>query len=397
MWTLVRAAEVCLFALIILFVMGCKNPCNPTGEVQHKFEYRGEIWRIWYEKGEDGFPISIVDPEGNTRDIKDPALPFRTRFIDGELSIQGIGGDVAGPAPGEFSPRAQGIAVQTPPYYIYLLSDAPQDALYILNRDTGALAGTIPLPTLPIGVGVNHSADRAYVTNLGIEAGNPFFPAAPPRVRVINKATRAVSATIDLANGLAPGKPVVSPDDRFVYVPVGADRRNFPNAASGVAIIDAQTNAVVGTIPISIVDAPVRRAAMTPDGALLFVVATESIPARVFVLDTMTREQAGMFIVPNASFRDLLVDYTGSKLYLLNQTSLVVYDTATLTETGRLTLRANGRFNKMALSTDGGSLFLNDEFSTSIVRVDTAPLRVAGDIPFTRTRTPDSSMVFIVP
>ena len=214
---------------------------------------------------------------------------------------------------------------------------------------------------------------------------------------MINKATRAVSGTIDLPNGLSPGKPVVSPDDRFVFVPVAADRRNFPNAASGVAIIDAQTNAVAGTIPISIVDAQVRRAVMTPDGALLFVVATQSIPARIFVLDTLTREQVAMLIVPNSSFRDLLVDHTGSRLYLLNQNSLVVYDIATLTETGRLTPRANGRFNNMALSLDGGSLFLNDEFSTSIVRVDTDPLRVAEDISFTRAKTPDSSMVFIVP
>jgi DNA-binding beta-propeller fold protein YncE len=231
-----------------------------------------------------------------------------------------------------------------------------------------------------------------------MEAGNPFFPQAPPRVRVIDKATRAVSGTIDLSNGMSLGKPVVSPDDRFVYVPFAADRRNVPSATSGVAIIDAQTRAVLGTVPVSVVDWPVRRAVLTPDGALLFVVATETIPARVFVLDTLTREQIATFVVPNSSFRDLLVDYPGSRLYLLNQTSLVVYDTATLTEIGRVTVRASGRLNKMALSIDGGSLFINDEFSTSVVRVETATLRVAEDISFPGSTTaPDSSMLFIVP
>jgi hypothetical protein len=397
MWTLVRAAEVCLFALIVLFVMGCDDPCNPFGHTQKTFEWRGKVWRVWFEyTGDRYIPISFVDPSGRTRGVDDSSLPFRTYMKDHTLHVSPPQ-PRSGGAAGQFSPRAAGSTLGTPPYYVYILSDSPRDAVYILNQDTGAVAGTVPLPTLPIGVGVNQSGSRAYVTNLGIEAGNPFFPAAPPRVRVIDKATRAVSATIDLQNGLSPGKPVVSPDDRFVYVPVGADRRNFPNAVSGVAIIDAQTNAVVGTIPISVVDAAVRKAVMTPDGALLFVVATQSIPARVFVLDTMTREQVAVLTVANSSFRDLLVDHTGSRLYLLNQNSLVVYDTATLTETGRLTPRANGRFNNMALSIDGGSLFLNDEFSTSIVRVETDPLRVAEDISFTRPKTPDSSIVLITP
>jgi hypothetical protein len=63
-----------------------------------------------------------------------------------------------------------------------------------------------------------------------------------------------------------------------------------------------------------------------------------------------------------------------------------------------LTVRANGRLNNMALSIDGRSLLINDELNTSIVRVDTAALRVAEEITSPgRTTAPGTSMVFIVP
>lgn len=395
-WTLIRIFEVCLFAALILFVASCTD-CGPDTDHLVWFNFRGKVWRMWYEKGNNSLePLSIIDENGRTVPVNSPKLPFQVFPKDGGLDIvpRGTGGTSS---TSSFRTRLSGPSAAAPPYYMYLLSDSPQDAVYIVNQATGSLVATVPLPTLPQGIAVNNLGDRVYVTNQGIEAGNPFFPQAPPRVRVIDKATRAVSGMIDLANGTQPGKPVVSPDDRFVYVPVRADRRIDPTSMSGVAIIDAQTRAVVGTVPVSVADWPVSRAAITPDGALLFVVATQTSPARVFVVDTFTREQSATFIVANSAFRDLLVDYTGSKLYLLNQTSLVVYDTATLTEVGRLTIRANGRLNNMALSIDGRSLFVNDELSPTIVRVDTANLRIAGDISFPTRTAPHSSMTFIVP
>lgn len=391
-WTLLRAVEIGLFALLILFVAGCEG-CFPNHEFTAPFEWRGYVWRIWYKKAEGVETISLLAPNGKVVGGADPRLPFNVSVKDGAIHI-GPRTAAGGPAANS-APAAR--AAASPPYYVYLLSDSPQDALYIVNQQNGALAGTVPLPTLPQGVAVNNSGDFAYVTNQGIEAGNPFFPAAPPRVTAISRATRAVSHTINLSEGMLPGKPVVSPDDRFVYVPVAADTRLVPTAVAGVAIIDAQSRSVVATIPVSVASSPVRKAALTPDGALLFVVAVESIPARVFVLDTFTREQSALLTVANSSFRDLLLDHTGTRLYLLNQTSLVVIDTATLAETGRLTVRANARLNSMSLSLDGGSLFINDEFSTSIVRVDTATLRVAEEITFAGRPAPDTSMLFVVP
>jgi DNA-binding beta-propeller fold protein YncE len=327
-------------------------------------------------------PLSIVTPDGKTVDIHDPKLPFEVRMKDGTVQIRAR--SAGGASPGSNS-RAIAPRAAVAPDYAYLLSDTPQDAVYIVDQQTGLVVDAVSLPTLPQGIAVNNSGDRVYVTNQGIEAGNPFFPPAPPRVSVIDKASRRIVRTIDLPAGVNPGKPVVSPDDRFVYVP----------GSSGVVVIDAQSGAVVTTIPVS-VTSPLRRASVTPDGAILFVTATETIPARVFAIDTFTREQIGV-ITANTSLRDLLVNYTGSRLYLLTQTSLVSIDTATLLETGTLPVRSPARLNGMALSIDGGSLFINDELATSIIRVDTAQFQVAETITFTGRSNPDSSYLMVVP
>jgi DNA-binding beta-propeller fold protein YncE len=391
-WSLLRLVEIGLFTGLIFFVFGCTD-CGDQNDHIKRFQFRGKIWRIWYHKDQNGIiPLNVTDETGKSYDPADESLPFGFIGSDTSLDVFPVGGGVISPA----LARLPGAAAATAPYYAYILSTLPTDALYILDQKTAKTIATIPLKTQPQGVAAAPSGNEIYVTNLGIEAGNPFFPQAPPRVSVISKASRGIVATIDLAVGQAPGKPVVSPDERFVYVPVSPDTRQNANATGGVVVIDAQSRSVVTTIPVSVPSSPLRRAALTPDGAILFVTATETIPARVFAIDTFTREQIAV-IASNASLRDLLVNYTGSRLYLLTQTSLVAIDTATLIETGTLPVRNPARLNGMALSIDGRSLFINDELATSILRVDTTKFQVAETISFPGRANPDSSSLMIVP
>jgi hypothetical protein len=57
---------------------------------------------------------------------------------------------------------------------------------------------------------------------------------------------------------------------------------------------------------------------------------------------------------------------------------------------------ANGGLNRLALSLDGGSLFVNPELRPLVFRIDTATNEVVEQIPF-GTENPDSSMVFLTP
>jgi hypothetical protein len=98
---------------------------------------------------------------------------------------------------------------------------------------------------------------------------------------------------------MTPGKLVVSPDGRFIYVPVGADTSAAAGAAAGVAVIDSQSHAVV-----------------TPDGARLFVV-----PPRVCSCPTRSLASRPRSLP-------------------------------------RFPIRANARLNNMALFLDGRSLLI---------------------------------------
>ena len=74
----------------------------------------------------------------------------------------------------------------------------------------------------------------------------------------------------------------------------------------------------------------------------------------------------------------------------------VAADTATVTEAARVLVRANGRLNRLALSLDGGSLFVNAELLPLVFRIDTGSNRVEEEIR-TGQNNPDSSMIFVTP
>jgi hypothetical protein len=66
------------------------------------------------------------------------------------------------------------------------------------------------------------------------------------------------------------------------------------------------------------------------------------------------------------------------------------------TEVARILVRANGRLNRLALSLDGGSLFVNAELLPLVFRIDTGSNRLDEEIR-TGQNNPDSSMIFVTP
>jgi DNA-binding beta-propeller fold protein YncE len=165
---------------------------------------------------------------------------------------------------------------------------------------------------------------------------------------------------------------------------------------SSVLIVDAQTRAVAGNIPLNSPGRSVNRLVGTPDGTLLFGIAAGSSPARLFVFDIVTREVAASILADvRNSFWDLLIDFTGTRLYLLQESAVVVYDTATLTEAARISVEGNPRFNRFSLSFDGGTLFANHAYVNRITRIDTATNRVIGQIG--DGRAVDGSMIVMAP
>lgn len=93
------------------------------------------------------------------------------------------------------------------------------DVVFVLDTTTNAVASTILVDSVPMGVAVSPNGGRICVTNLGSDS-----------VSVIDTATDAVVATIPV--GTTPWGVAVSPAGDHVYVsntaevPTGAPKEN---------------------------------------------------------------------------------------------------------------------------------------------------------------------------
>jgi len=158
------AFTVCLFAML--------SSCLCTPEYG-SFKWRGKVWLFVYDKDESDEPVTVFPPGGGAVAPDDPSLPFTFSGEDSE-------GDTVPQLRGSQSSSASRFAAaSSPPYYQYVLSALPKDAVYVFNQQTARLVSTIPIPTLPTGLAISHDGQRVYVGNQEIAAGNPFFPQAP--------------------------------------------------------------------------------------------------------------------------------------------------------------------------------------------------------------------------
>src|SRR5262249_11418629 len=144
-------------------------------------------------------------------------------------------------------------------------------------------------------------------------------------------------------------------------------------------LIDPAKNQMTGEIPLNMPGVSIEKMAITPDGAMIFAIARNSSPARLFVIDTFNREVATSIIIPNTA-ADLVVNATGSRLYIatngtvaaFDNHGVLVYDTASVTQLANIPITGTGDLNRLALSLDGGSLYVNPQFRPFVLRIDTS-------------------------
>jgi hypothetical protein len=185
--------------------------------------------------------------------------------------------------------------------YFWLLSpNSPDGApatdagVYALYPNTPQIAASIATPgPIPLGIVVNHARTFVYATIQGVPSGQTGIPAHPPEIVAISTASLSITQTINLPQGVNPGTPVLSPDDRYLYVP-------SDGTSPGVFVVDTENTASITGIPVTIIDRSgntvaenVNQGAITPDGELLFVTESGSAGGGVYVIDTLTQQQTG--------------------------------------------------------------------------------------------------------
>jgi hypothetical protein len=157
-----------------------------------------------------------------------------------------------------------------------------------------------------VDVGVYDTTTGAQIASMPVD-GNPFdlvkapgqttiyaviYPSngASPAVAVIDATTWTISGTIPLPAGTYPQYAAISQDGATLYVNNAAPQYSpSPNAPTSIFAIDTASKAVTSTITLpASVDASLfgsyTRLQLSPDGTLLYAVGTNAVEA----IDTLT-------------------------------------------------------------------------------------------------------------
>lgn len=220
-----------------------------------------------------------------------------------------------------------------------------------------------------------HAQTVAYVTNNG---GNS--------VSVIDTSTNTVTATIPVG-GFSPIGVALTPDGTRAYV----------TSSSGlVSVIDTASNTVAATINFP---NPLGFPAITPDGKSVYV----STFNRIFVIDTATNSVVST-ISDNNPFA-VAITPDGSLAYVLGFNNVAVVDTATNTVVQTIGVSSDtplGPLPNIAITPDGGTVYLGGGGNASVQAISTASNSVVATVPISGTFgvfglavSPDGSRVYV--
>lgn len=362
-----------ILAAVLIF---SADSCDQELHRRIQFKWGGRLWTADFTKVSQSLSnITLYPPWGGKLDPE--KAPFTLDIKDGAVQ------PVPLPPPGVSAQFA--LRRATEPHFVYLLDPGIlTEKIVIYQQETATYVTQVPLPPRPQGIALSPDGKWLYVTHLELGPESAPRPPSPARISIMDTATRAIVQTIVLNSGIAPRKPVVSPDGRWLYVPNNG-------ASPSILIVDTQSRAVTGAIPLPTV---ADRLAISPDGAILYAVPTQRFPTRLMAVDTSTREVFSNTLV-SPTLRYMLVNFTGTRLYLTGEDTVVVYDTSTLTELTRIRIPGTPSVNVLTLSFDGGSLFANHEFEGILTRIDTATNQIVETVGTLRAL--DTSFALMVP
>jgi len=177
-----------------------------------------------------------------------------------------------------------GIALAAPFAYI---PNFDSNSVSVIDIESNNVVATIPVGSQPLGVAVNNTGTRIYVTNLD-------------SVSVIDGSSKSVIATLPLGGELT--GVAVNPAGTRVYV--------GDLVSDTVKVIDASGNTVIATVPVG--SAP-RGVVVNPQGTRVYVANEAS--GSISVIDTATNKEIKKVQVA-AGPMDTAINPAGTRLYV---------------------------------------------------------------------------------
>jgi len=242
-------------------------------------------------------------------------------------------------------------------------------------------------------VNTGSSPVTATITATPVAAGLAYIPNdAGGNVSVINTATSAVVATIDLQNpGSNPNGVAVKPDGSRVYV---------SNAVSNsISVINTTTNSVIANIPVA---TGTGGLAVSPDGSKLYVAnpGTSFEPSSTLtVISTATNAIINTIIVGRQPI-GVGVSQDGTRVYVSNYLDGTVSAINTATNTVIATITVGTYPNNLSVSPSGGRVYVSNYGSGNVSVINTATEAVVATIrvsiePEGITVSPDGNRVYV--
>jgi YVTN family beta-propeller protein len=266
-------------------------------------------------------PVSAVDENGNPASLDGVTFQARDELV-AEVSDLGL---VSALEPGNDTVV---VKLDSDSVAIQIVVEFPAG----ITHPEGIVATTTPLDSRPFGTAVTSGGD-VLVTQL--DAGT---------VARGTLAERSLGTSIPV--GSIPTDVTVDPAGAYAYV-----TNQF---SSNVGVIDLSTNTQVATIAVS---GDPFRVKLSPDGQSLFVTGNAD---SLFIVDVNSREVTGRLAI-GLDANGLAVNYTGTRLYVSNQSDGTVSEVDLTSNTVIRTLGVGGHPQELVLSPGGTLLFVADE------------------------------------
>jgi YVTN family beta-propeller protein len=248
----------------------------------------------------------------------------------------------------------------------------------VLNATSGEIVKTIPVGSMPTGVGISPDGQKVFVSNRDSD-----------NVSVISTNTLSVIATIPV--GDSPNDLVMNHNGTRVYV--------LNESASTVSVINTVSNLVIATIPVT-VSLP-NKIVAHPTKNRVFVAGTSSIAE----INTSTNAQINTYSVGNAltTITGFTIDKVSGKIYvadggvLQNKIYVLIIDTGSFSVTG--TIATSGRPDEIVISPDGAKAYIalseNNVVAIANLATNTVTTSVAvGNAPEWVAISPDGLFVY---
>jgi uncharacterized delta-60 repeat protein len=218
---------------------------------------------------------------------------------------------------------------------------------------TGVSIGTAQISASAAGFAPD---SRTAIVQPANAAPFAYFTTDAGTVLVVSTATNTVVATIPV--GTTPYTAVVNPAGSRVYV------SNF--GSNSVSVVDTSTNAVVATVPVA--TAP-QGVAVSPSGARVYV-AHDGNTGIVSVINAGTNSLVAT--IPIAAAVDVVLNRTGTRLYVADGSGIAVVDTSTNLVVNSISRGSLPAFGSLAISPDDARLYAWSDGGTAVAVVDLA-------------------------